>query len=347
MSKRLSTMADVAASVGVSSRDVALVLAADQRVPADLRSQITVAIGTAGYRPLEGIQTQIGRPLRLAIVFRTHRGDDPEANRFYTRIASTIDLACRSYGAEVIQATMSVDDRYEPVEITTAFTDGSCDGAFIIGTQLDVESVERLTLSKCPLVLVDGYSAGATLDSVVTDNVNGGWTAVEHLIEAGHREIAMLGTEPGCYPSMLARRAGYLEAIEAHGLARHLIDTDYVLADTTALLGLDYVERHPEVTAIFCANDLIGTTFMQAARDAGYQVPADISLVGFDDIDLASLVMPSLTTLAIDKVLMGRAGFALLAHRLEAQSSEPIEAIVVPHLVERESVLLRRDHRIP
>lgn len=82
---------------------------------------------------------------------------------------------------------------------------------------------------------------------------------------------------------------------------------------------------------------------MQAARDAGYHLPADISLVGFDDIDLASLVMPSLTTLAIDKALMGRAGFALLAHRLEARVSEPIEAVVMPRLIERESVVPPRD----
>jgi len=344
MSKgRLSTMADIAASVDASSRDVVLVLAADERVPPQLRQRIAGEIDATGYRPLEALQAEIGRPLRLAIVFRTHRGDDPEANRFYVPIASTIALACANHGAEIVQATMGVDDRYEPLGITSTFSDGSCDGAFIIGTQLDVEAVDRIRAGKCPVVLVDGYSADDSLDSVVTDNVTGGRAAVEYLIAAGHHEIAMLGTEPGCYPSMLARREGYVEAIDAHGLRTHLIDTDYVLADTTALLGLDYVKRHPEVTAVFGANDLIAATFMQAARDAGYHLPADISLVGFDDIDLASLVMPSLTTLAIDKALMGRAGFALLAHRLEARVSEPIEAVVMPRLIERESVVPPRD----
>ena len=95
---------------------------------------------------------------------------------------------------------------------------------------------------------------------------------------------------------------------------------------------------HPEVTAVFGANDLISTAFMDCARYEGLRVPADVSLVGFDDIDLASLVMPALTTLAIDKALMGRAGFALMAHRLEVPDAEPVQAVAMPRLIERERV---------
>jgi LacI family transcriptional regulator len=81
---------------------------------------------------------------------------------------------------------------------------------------------------------------------------------------------------------------------------------------------------------------------MQQARNAGLRIPADVSLVGFDDIDLASLVMPALTTVAVDKALMGRAGFALLAHRLEVPVTAPIKAMVMTRLIERESVAAPR-----
>jgi DNA-binding LacI/PurR family transcriptional regulator len=332
-------MTDVAASVGASSSDVALVLAADQRVEPQLRRQILEAIDATGYRPFEAIQAQLGRPLRLAIVLKTHRGDDPWANRFYAPIASAIAVACVKRGAEIVQGQMTVDEHYKFLEIPSALTDRSCDAAFLVGTQLDAEAVELLRATMCPLVLVDGYSAGDALDSVVTDNVAGAKMAVEHLIAAGHREIALFGTEPVCYPSMQDRRTGYAQALEARGLRTHFIDTGYVLADTAAVLGVDYIERHPDVTALFGANDFVTVGFMQVARDAGYHLPADISLVGFDDIDLASLVMPALTTLAIDKTLMGRAGFALLAHRLEVQATEPVRAVVTPRLIERESVV--------
>jgi LacI family transcriptional regulator len=135
------------------------------------------------------------------------------------------------------------------------------------------------------------------------------------------------------------RRTGYAEALQARGLRTNFIDASYVLTEAVAVLGVDYIQRHPSVTAVFGVNDLITVAFMQVARNAGLRIPADVSLVGFDDIDLASLVMPALTTMAVDKALMGRAGFALLTHRLEFPTAEPVKAMVMPRLIERESVV--------
>jgi LacI family transcriptional regulator len=340
-----ATMADIAASVGASSRDVALVLAADQRVPRELRQEISLAIETARYRPFEGVGDQFGRPLRLAIVLKSYRSHDPAENRFYHPIASAIAVSCVKQGLEIVQAMMRVDERCELLEFPAELMDGSCDGAILIGAQLNDEYVERVRASRCPIVLVDGYSAGDVLDSVVTDNVDGGTLAVEHLVAAGHSQIALLGTEPDCYPSMRGRRQGYASALERLGLRTHFIDTGY-LPEAAAVLGVNYIGEHPDVTAVFSANDVTMVSFMQAARDAGYHLPADISLVGFDDIDLASLVMPSLTTLAVDKAMMGRAGFALLAQRLEEPAADPIQAVVVPRLIERESVVRPPERRV-
>lgn len=342
---RLSTMADVAASVGASSRDVALVLAADGRVPPELRGRIAQEIEATRYRPFEVVQGRLGRPLRLAIVLKSYRRDDPAENRFYHPIAAAIAVSCAQQGIEIVQAMMSVDEHCQLLEVPAVLADGSCDGALLIGAQLNSETIEQVRSGVCPLVLVDGYSAGDVLDSVVTDNVAGGTIAVQHLVAAGHSEIGLLGTEPDSYPSILGRRKGYASALEKLGLRPHFIDTGYAV-EAAAVLGVYYIGQHSEVTAVFGVNDVTTVTFMQAARDAGYHLPADISLVGFDDIDLASMVIPSLTTLAIDKALMGRAGFALLAHRLEAQDAEPIEAVVMPRLVERESVVPPRDRPI-
>jgi LacI family transcriptional regulator len=331
-------MSALAARAGATPRDVALVVAGDPRVPADTHRRIADEIEATGYRPFQSVQAQLGRPLRLAIVFKTYGGDDPEANRFYTPIASAIALACARHGTEVVQATMAVDDHYGLMEIPDVLLEGRSDGAFLIGTQLNTEAVGHVRSSSCPIVLVDGYSAGDVLDSVVTDNVAGAKMAVEHLYAAGHREIALLGTEPVCYPSIQARRAGYSEALGAHNLQAHYIDASYVLTATVAALGVDYIGRHPEVTALFGANDLITVAFMEMAHGSGLRIPGDVSVVGFDDMDVASLAMPALTTLAIDKALMARAAFGLLAHRLEVLTADPLTAIVSPRLVERESV---------
>lgn len=333
----LTTMSDVAASAGSSIQEVAFALAGDAQVPADLCLRISDEINALGYRPLAFPQAQLGRPLRFEIVFKDYRDDDPEANRFYTPVASAIAIACVRHGAVVRQGSMIVDEHYELLKVPASVELGECDGAFVLGAQLNAAAVARLGAT-CPIVLVDGYSEGDALDSVVTDNVAGGRMAVDHLVAAGHRDIALLGTEPVSYPSMLGRRTGYMEAVEEHGLRKHYVDSSYVLTQATAVLGVDYVQRHPSVTAVFGANDLITVAFSQVARDAGFSLPADISMVGFDDIDLASLVMPSLTTIAIDKTLMGRAAFALMAHRIEVDGADPLRAVAAPRLIERESV---------
>ena len=335
---RFASMAEAAASVGTTSREVALVLAGDQRIQPDLRRRISDAIDSGGYRPLESVQADLGRPLRLAIVSKLYPGDVPGMNRFYTPVETAIAQSALDHGATITQVPMRVDDRFNLLEIPPELRDGSCDGAFIVGAQLTPIAVELLRTGACPIVLVDGYSEGDAVHSVVTDNAEGGRIAVEVLIAAGHRDIGMLGTEPISYPSMQARRTAYIDTVRAHGLRKHLIDTEYIFPDAAAIIGVSYVRAHPEVTALFAANDWIGVMFMQAARDAGYRVPGDLSIVGFDDIDLATLVMPALTTLAIDKALMGRAGLMLLAHRLEAPAAEPVNAVITPQLVERESV---------
>jgi DNA-binding LacI/PurR family transcriptional regulator len=333
-----ATVIDVAKAAGATPRDVALVVAADQRVPAELRQRIVEAITSRNYRPLRAATARLGRPPRFAVVLKVAHGDNPGENRFYTPIASAIAHMCAAHGAEVVPRTMRVDDRFRLPDLPADICEGGCDGAFILGADLSAVAVERIRAQAPPLVLVDGYSDGSVPDSVVTDNVAGGKMAVEHLIAAGHTEIGLLGTEPVCYPSIQGRRTGYAEALAGHGLQPHYIDTPYHITDPAAIVGLNYLSQHPEVTAIFGANDVITVALMQMARDAGYEIPGDLSLVGFDDIDLASLVIPALTTMSVDRTVMGRAGFALLAYRLDVPGADQLTSVVEPRLVERESV---------
>jgi DNA-binding LacI/PurR family transcriptional regulator len=338
-SARLVNMHGIAAGADATSRDVALVLAGDSRVPADVRQRIIDQIHAASYRPLEALQAELGRPLRFALVFKTHHGDTPTGNRFYTPIASSIANSCVKHDTQIVETTMVVDEQYELLDVPRALTDGSCDGAFLLGAQLSAGAMERIRATGCPVVLVDGYSDGDAADSVVIDNVAGARTAVNHLIAAGHHNIALIGSEPVCYPSIQDRRTGYTDALAAHGLPVHYVDASYVLVEAVAVLSVDYIQRHPSVTAVFGVTDLVAVGFMQVARDQGFRLPHDISLVGFDDLDLASLVMPALTTMAVDRTWMGRAAFALLAHRLEVPDAEQLTALVVPRLIERESVV--------
>ena len=336
---RIAKLADVASAAGANSSDAALTLAGDARVSAELRQRIMDSIHDSSYRPLEALQAELGRPLRFAIVFKAFYGDTPTGNRFYSPIASSIAGSCAKHGADIVQVMMAVDDHFHLLSMPSALTDGSCDGAFLMGAQLDDAAVEMVRSAGCPVVLVDGYSAGDAFDSVTMDNVGGARAAVEHLISRGHSDIAIIGSEPVCYPSIQERREGYTQAVTDHGLRTHYADASYVLFEAAAVVGLDYVRRHPEVSAVFGVTDQLTVGFMQIARDQGLRLPRDLSLVGFDDVDMAGLVMPGLTTMAVDRGWLGRAAFALLAHRLEVPSAKPVNALIRPRLIERESVV--------
>jgi DNA-binding LacI/PurR family transcriptional regulator len=121
------------------------------------------------------------------------------------------------------------------------------------------------------------------------------------------------------------------------GLTPRYVDTPYWPPEPAALLGVTYVQAHPETTAIFCANDAVAVALLQAARQAGIDVPDQLSIMGFDDIDLAGFVSPGLTTMAVDKVGMGRIAVTLLAHRLELGKECVTQTLVRPTLVLRES----------
>jgi LacI family transcriptional regulator len=328
----------IAAEAGATPSEVALAMAGDERLDPDLHCRITDLANDLGYSAFAAPRAAVGRPLRIGLVFKTFRGDDPDANRFYAPMSSAIAIACAKSGVEVHHAMMNVDAQYKAIDIPAAVRNGSVDAAFIFGVYFDAQTVAAMRSGGCPIVMVDGYASDPAFDSVDTDNIAGARTMVERLIQAGHRHIALLGTEAECYPSVLDRRRGYLEAVRAHGLTPHLIDISYVLTHAGAVLGLDYVERHPEVTALFGANDLLTVSFMQLARDAGYRLPADLSVAGFDDIDLAGLVMPALTTMQIDRTQMARAAIALMAYRLEQPEGPVVSTLVTPRLVERESI---------
>ena len=332
-------MADIARSVGCSTSDVAHVVAADYRVPRQLRRDVSEVIETEGYAPLKAVQERLGRPLRVALVLKTHRHDNPHKNHFYLPIAAATALACATHGAELVHTTIVVDGHYSLCEVPAAWIDGDCDAALLMGIQLDADAIARATAIGQPVILIDGYAHGNSLDSVVTDNVAGAFAAVEHLLAAGHKDIALIGTEPESYPSILARREGYVQAVASLGLKSHIIDSSCPLTDAAAVLGVEYMRRHPEVTALFGANDVTTVTFLEAARDAGFRVPGDISLVGFDDIGEASVVTPELTTVHVAKDQIARFAVERLLAIMTADAGMPTKQIIDVDLVVRQSTI--------
>jgi len=334
--RRLATLADVAQAVGCSSAAVSLALRGERGVSDATRSRIVEAARALGYRPPAGASRKRQKPMTIGLVIKAVHGDSPEANRFYAPVMAGIEESCRAHHMDLMLATMPVDQDYYPIEVPRLVTDRTCDGLIVVGAHLSAATAEILRGAP-PSVLVDAYSEDDAFDSVATDNVGGARTAVEHLVARGHREIAILGTAPQAFPSILQRRRGYEQIMAENGLRDHYIDTPYWPPESAGAVGVSYLQSHSEITAVFCANDAVAVALLQAARQAGISVPGRLSVVGFDDIDLAGFVSPALTTMSVDKVGMGRIAVTLLAHRLELGKECVTQTLVRPQLIERES----------
>ena len=334
--KQSATLADIAAAVGLSPAAVSLALRGKAGVSDTTRARVVEAATSLGYRPSAGVSRSRQKPLTIGLMIKTAPGFAPEANPFYAPVVAGIEASCRTHDMNLMFASLPVDEYNYPIEVPPIITDRTCDGLIVVGAHLSQATAEILQAAS-PAVLVDAYSEAYAFDSVETDNVGGARTAVEHLVSRGHRNIAILATEPQAFPSILHRRRGYEQALAEAGLTPHYIDAAYLRWEMAGAVGVDYLKAHPEVSAVFCANDIVAVALLQAARKAGISVPGRLSVVGFDDIYLAEFVSPALTTLAVDKVGMGCLAVTLLARRLELGRGYVTQTFVRPVLLVRES----------
>ena len=336
-SRKRVTLADVARESALSPAAVSLALRGEAGVSRETRDRVVENARRLGYRGGARSSVRRGRQTTVGLIIKAPHGDAPEVNRFYAPVMTGIEEICRIREVDLLFAAMPVDDQYYPLEVPRLLSERSCDGLIVVGAHLS-RGTTAIMEDGPPSILVDAYAEDVAFDCVVSDNVAGARAAVEHLIANGHREICLVGSQPDSYPSILQRRRGYEQAISEAGLLTHYVDVPYAPPEAAASAAVQYVEAHPEVTAAFCCNDAVAVALMQAAQRAGIDLPGRLSLVGYDDIDLARYVSPQLTTMAVDKLGMGRLAVTLLLYRLEFGQAAMTQAFIRPHLVERASV---------
>jgi LacI family transcriptional regulator len=222
----------------------------------------------------------------------------------------------------------------------------SVEGVVLMGVDADDPEIRRLTRSGLPCVGVDCAVAGPATEFVMSDNPAGAAVAVGHLCDLGHRRIAtitgLVETRPGA-----DRLRGYRDALRARGLAfrdEYVAYGDfYVESGRSAMAQLLALDEPP--TAVVCASDMMALGAIRAVAEAGLSVPDDVSIVGFDDIQLAGHVQPPLTTLRQDKARLGAEAGRALTRLIAADPAVP-EAMTLPvELIVRGSTAPPRDGR--
>jgi DNA-binding LacI/PurR family transcriptional regulator len=327
------TLQDVANRAGVSKATASRVLNGNVRVDPDTRERVLAAIAELDYTPSTTAQRlSSGRTLTISVV--TSYLTRPQAAE---RLRGVDAVLGDSEFDQVIYNVETIDRRDQYLRGLARAQ--RTDGLLVLSLPLRDDDVERLASAAIPVVVVDAHvPAVEGLPHVVGDDIGGGDIATRHLLQLGHRRIAYLGDEfdnPFGFTSSRHRFTGYEQAMAGAGLAvrpQHVVlgaHSRYEARELAARL-LALPDRP---TAIFAASDTQALGVISAAHESGLRVPDDLSVVGYDDIEIADYV--GLTTVRQGLFESGRIGAELLLSEIRQRSDPPTSLVVPPRIVTR------------
>lgn len=339
MSKK-PTLRDIAAYADVAVSTVSQVLNNKANVTPEMRERVLHAANELGYRQKLISDSPMLPQISTVGVLTKRRGTDPlTLNPFYAPIIAGVEHECQRHNMNLMYANIEVDERNHTLNWPSMLLNELVDGVIVVGAFLEDAIADISRRARSSMVLVDAYAArDMDFDSVVMDNFNGAASAVSYLIANNHRHIGLIGSNPDSYPSILERRRGYFAALDEAGITDTYIEESEHSRAAGFEMTLRLLRRCPQITAIFACNDETAFGVMSAARHLGYNIPDDLSIVGFDDIDLAQEVVPPLTTVHIDKVLMGTMALRMLRDRATDPNRSSLTTVVPTHLITRASV---------
>jgi len=346
-----ATLKDVAARAGVSIKTVSNVVNERPYVTNDTRERVRAALDALRYRPnLSARHLRTGRLGVLALAI-------PDlGNTYFADIGKTVGAAAAAHGYTVLLDHTGGDRASESLAIN-GLRPHLIDGVLLSPLALEMDDL-RPDVVATPLVLLGERLFGAPYDHVAPDNVAAARVATTHLIALGRRRIAAIGVQDTAVSALAAlaagggrdtdasatgrlRLCGYLDALREAGRA---VDpallasvASFHRADgARAMRRLLALDDPPD--AVFCFNDLLALGAMRALHEAGRLIPADVAVVGCDNIEEGLFATPSLTTIAPDKEEIGRVAVSMLVARIEGGRLDAPARVETPfRLIVRES----------
>lgn len=318
---------DVAARAGVSAMTVSRVINRHAGVSQATRQRVEQAIEELGYVPNALARGVFGRRTRTIALLVSDIG-----NPFYTMIARGVEDTARRGGYTVFLCNSDDAEEKEQAYVN-AMLSNRIDGLVVASGSGSLKTLRLLSKRGVPFVLIDRAAEGMNADAVVGDSVGGARTLTRHLLELGHRRIALVGGSPDIL-SARERRLGYEEALGERGVTpdpRLILEGAYTrdsgYRSAKRLLALPVGARP---TAIFAGSNFLAVGVLQALREAELKVPQDVALVCFDDIELAAAVYPFLTVMAQPAATFGSIAAQFLLERLESETPLPARKVVLP-----------------
>ncbi|MEM7333795.1 MAG: LacI family DNA-binding transcriptional regulator [Chloroflexota bacterium] len=308
--KQKVTIADVAKAAGVSKQTVSRAINDKGEISPDTKERIMLIIEQLGYRPsrlARAMNTQRSQMVGLVV------GDI--TNPFFPEVARGVQDAAMDRDYNVL--VCNTDDKPAlATAVTESLISQGVDGIITFWNQSDKSTLLSLGDSFGPILSINTIVEHPQIDNLLVDNASGATLAVDYFVNNNHEHIGML-TNSINQTTLVRRVQGFQQAIADHNL-----NPNYIVEHPATLAGgyeaaKTLLNKYPQISAIFTYNDLMGLGAIRACLDAGRKIPDDISIIGFDDIQLSAMYTPSLSTIRVDKYEMGRLAFERIFTRIE------------------------------
>lgn len=323
------TIYDVARLAGVSTATVSRALNGAGQIAPTTRATIEAAVEQLGYRPntiARSLVTKSTQTIALLLPDIT--------NPFYAALVSGVQEYALGHDYTMLLCTTEGDAQREE-QYLSLLRAKQVDGALVDGLLLPPERIARFVKDGFPIVCLDRDVESNSVPLVQVNNRLGGRLATEHLLALGHRRIAHVtgARELRISEERLAGyQTGLVDLFDEQLVAEGKFNEESGYA---AMLGL--LERRPDLTAVFAANDLSAIGVLSAIAESGRRVPGDISVIGFDDLRLSAFTSPPLTTIKQPAAEIARLATELLIGLTRGEQPAQVRHLLEPTLVVRES----------
>jgi DNA-binding LacI/PurR family transcriptional regulator len=346
------TARDVARHAEVSVGTVSRVFNNHSNVSEEIRQRVLKAAADLGYFRAGSQASAVRANQRLlkevGFLYASSIEETPALmDPYWAAIFHGVETASRPSNIKITYRTIT-DICHLPQVLTTTLYEMRLGGVLLVG-QAGTDTINTVQATRTPVVQVDNYIANLPqpIDTILPDNFQGAKIAMDYLFSQGHKRIAFIGGPPlpglrlgyEIY-SVQQRWISYCMAFLERGLP---IAYDLVVAGNLTMQGgyeacKRLLEQNKDFTAIFCVDDITAIGAMKMLREAGCRVPEDVSLIGFDGIELGQHVTPALSTIRVDAEAMGAVALKTLIERANNPDAPCVTTLIGVELVERESV---------
>lgn len=295
--------------------------------------KVTDAIGELDYRP-----SAIARCLRMKETKTIGVIISTNLNPYFAEVIQGIEDSCFEKGYSVIVCYSNFSHNNE-LNYINNLIEREVDGIIIDSITNDEKIIKILNKINIPIVMIDRYLENLNIDFIHTDDYTGGYIGTDYLIKLGHEKIACVSGISFKSHSFYQRYFGYEKAFKENNLKinnEYIITKYFQLSDGFETLK-ELMSLKEKPTAIFYFGDIMAIGALSSANKLGFKVPDDISILGYDDIEMTKYTIPPLTTIAQEKYELGKKSVERIIDKLNTDKKENKRIIIKPELIIRES----------